>query len=374
MLSICFYDHIDWDYDVSTPLLRPLGGSQSALCYVAVELARRGHSVVLFNRGRAQRVISGVECVFNDDRPPGDYFRENQFDVVVVLNGPAVMSSLRFDLPARTMLALWTQHAFDQPWMAPLARRNIRKNWDRIICVSDWHRQTMTEAFRLEPERVEVQRNAIGPSFERLFIDRVELAAAKKGEVRLAYSSTPGRGLDLLLDIFPRLGEACSLDVYSSMRVYQVDETHDGFRPLYEQARRSANVSYIGSLGQSELAARFRRTSILSYPNTYAETSCITVMEALAAGLAVVTSDLGALPETAMGFAELIPFGTDTKQDFGERYLERLRSAVQRFSESREAVSERLFDQVKRVNTECTWRVRAAEWERMLMRWKTEAG
>ena len=49
-MKIGFFDTIGWDYDIETPYRQPLGGSQSALCYLAVALAATGHEVWLYNK------------------------------------------------------------------------------------------------------------------------------------------------------------------------------------------------------------------------------------------------------------------------------------------------------------------------------------
>ena len=45
--SVVFLDVHPWDYHAGTPWLRPLGGTQSAACYLASALAARGHRVAL---------------------------------------------------------------------------------------------------------------------------------------------------------------------------------------------------------------------------------------------------------------------------------------------------------------------------------------
>src|SRR5580704_5768732 len=85
-MKLAFIDKMNWDYDAETPCQRPLGGSQSALCYLTVALAARGHSVVLYTGTASPRVYQGVQC--------GSYqtlTREalTNCDAVIVSNGPA---------------------------------------------------------------------------------------------------------------------------------------------------------------------------------------------------------------------------------------------------------------------------------------------
>jgi hypothetical protein len=53
-----------------------------------------------------------------------------------------------------------------------------------------------------------------------------------------------------------------------------------------------------GRVSQPELHAAMGRARVWSYPTAFPETSCIGAMEARAAGLALVTSDVAALSET----------------------------------------------------------------------------
>jgi hypothetical protein len=275
MLSLCFVDTIDWDYNVDTPTQRPLGGSQSALCYLAIELAKLGHAVTLLSRTSNPGVVCGVTC-FNYKVADRTFFTQAQFDAVVVLNGPAELSSLRWTLPSSTMLLMWTQHAVNQPAMRGLSRRNNVKKWNHIICVSDWQRQTVINTFHVETNRVSVLRNAIAPAFQNLFCSRDALLATKASSLRLAYTSTPFRGLDVLLQVFPEIHSEwreVTLEIYSSMAVYQEGPGTDRFQSLYATAKAIPGVKYVGSLPQPDLAAALSKAHVLSYPNTFAETS-----------------------------------------------------------------------------------------------------
>lgn len=371
-LSIAFADFGALPYDVSTPAVRPMGGSESGLCYLAVELAKRGHRVVLLNNAPARGVISGVEMLPRASIAD-DYLRTAGHDALVVLNGPAEASVLRHELPSETTLAMWTQHDCDIDAIADLGRPEVRDGWHKIVCVSDWHRRRYLDVFKAHPDRIEVRRNAIGPFFESLFADLGDLQRRKAGARRLAYTSTPFRGLDVLVDVFPGLVGDCRLEIYSSMAVYNLAQDDARFAALYERARRTPRVAYVGAIPQPDLARAMAQVSILSYPSTYPETSCIAVLEALAAGALVVTSDLGALPETTMALGELVPnhqaVGLD---EFRGQYLARLQATLTAAATDPRGFDERLYGQTKIVNSGHTWRVRAAEWEAMIGRWRAE--
>ena len=90
------------------------------------------------------------------------------------------------------------------------------------------------------------------------------------------------------------------------MKLYLAD---DGpYEHLYERARSMPGVIYHGIAPNNELRAALRSMHFLVYPCTFAETACLTVMEAMAAGCRVIVPSLGALPETTGGYARIYPW------------------------------------------------------------------
>ena len=364
-MRLLFVDPSSLSYTVETPKERPLGGSQSALCYLLRSLQRKGQEVFLANNCHEISIIAGIPHLPLSALSKGN-LAFIQPNVCIVLNSAFSIQDLRTILPPSTSLVLWTQHHVDQPAVQNLSDPRIVSLIDRIVFVSEWQQQQYLTQFKLAPHLLVVLRNAVSPYFEHLFSPEEAILQAKLPRIRLAYTSTPFRGLEQLLQIYPRVYQRYSnleLDVYSSMSVYQVSPAEDQWQGLYEKFKELSGVNYHGSCSQATLAKALKKTAILSYPNTFAETSCISALEAMASGCFIVTSALGALPETTAGFAELVEFTTDWPT-YQARYEQALARVIEQFSypENHLKLESHLRTQVNYIHDHYTWQRRADEW------------
>jgi len=370
-MKIAFVDTIGWDYTPETPYLRPIGGMQSAACYLAEALTAAGNDVFYLCHTTTPGTFRGVKCL-----PCGavgaQQLREMAVDALVLIQLSERGAQLRELLPKTTRLILWTQHAADQPQAQLLRDPKVRDTFDAVALVSDWQRREFERHFGLDPARTAVLRNAVAPCFENLLAQDEPILSAKSQPPVLVYTSTPFRGLRLLPEIFPRIRArvpGARLEIYSSMKVYHAADAEDQqqFGPLYDRLKQMEGVEYVGSLPQPQLAQRLRRASMLAYPNIFPETSCISVLEAMAAGCHVVTTQLAALPETTAGFAELISTAQSEDSYIAEFAERAIRILSQLASPSRQAASVHLRAQVDHVCGKCTWKMRAQQWTDWLM-------
>jgi len=189
--------------------------------------------------------------------------------------------------------------AFDPEWIAPHPLLRA------VVFVSEWQRR-VNAAELPQGVATHVIGNAISPFALELAQD--ENLMARKKPYRAVYAGDPARGLIPLLEIWPRLHAAdprLTLEIYS-------DKVLHGARPDIAasfQAHLSAlpGLAHVGKVGQAQLAAAMAGATWHLSPNPYPETSCITLLEALALGCTSVVTARAALPESAHGFATLVP-------------------------------------------------------------------
>jgi glycosyltransferase involved in cell wall biosynthesis len=366
-MRIAFLDPSGWQYSVDTPYERPFGGSQSAICYLAVELARLGQRITIFNANASPTQTYGVELRNISEAQSTGYL--NSFDAVVVVNA-AIGRLLQRDVNVNVPLVFWNQHSHDQPAVQELSRLFERKSWTGFAFVSEWQLGNFERTYRIPREKSRVMRNAVSPAFAHHAVAPPWFSTDRPPT--LFYSSTPFRGLDVLLQAFPTIRAAvpgARLRVFSSMAVYQVRPEDDKFRELYQRARQVEGVEYIGSVGQARLAQEIAGAAALAYPSTFAETSCMTALEAMAVGAAVFTTRLGALPETTNGLASMIEWRAD-KSQLAKNFATMAIVALRDMQRNPVAASTHREARIKFVNDNYTWPARAKEW----IEWLSQLG
>jgi glycosyltransferase involved in cell wall biosynthesis len=303
------------------------------MCYLAEELAKRKHEVVLFTLYKKESYSRGVRCypISKDSRNI-----VSTLDVLVVQNSAAFGPDLKAQLNDKTKIILWTQHAHDQPAVKCLNEKKYCDVYDAVVVISEWQKDCYQKTFPIKSSKYSILRNAISPKFENLFLGQKNILDVKTIPPVLTYTSTPFRGLDILIKLFPIIKvnfPGIKLKIFSSMKVYQATNKEDKekFGHLYKLCNATPGIKYVGSIAQTKLAKELHDTLILAYPNSYAETSCISVMEAMAAGCIVITSNLGALPETTAGFAKLVKVDGDWEK-YMQRYFKSINEFLQEFN------------------------------------------
>jgi len=198
----------------------------------------------------------------------------------------------------------WNQLSYDQNAIEFLKDHENVEKIDRIVFVSHWQAEQFRQRFGIPGYKTAVIKNGC------IGVDK--RVPGKRDKVRLCYTSTPWRGLDVLVQAWKLLDpQDCELHVFSSTKIYGKDfaiSAAGNYEDLFDECRKTPGIVYRGFSTNESLRSELHTFDIMAYPNTFEETSCIAVIEALSAGLRVITSNLGALPETTEGWARIYPY------------------------------------------------------------------
>jgi glycosyltransferase involved in cell wall biosynthesis len=343
-------------FTAETPQHEPLGGTESATAWLARQLAGCGHDITLLTwlPPGTPEYLAGVR---HADLAPGspDIFAGADFDAVIAAGMPGAAEALAVAAP-RALQVGWMHLLPGQPDMASLPQMSAFM--DCAVFVS----QTQRAAAQFSCPS-QVIGNGIAPGFENMFESAADLAAAKKD--RAVYTSIPDRGLDVLAEAFALARIRTKLDVYSGMRLYQKDDGE--LASLYARIDAMPRCRHHDAVSQGELPAALRSAAFLAYPGTLPESWCNVAVEALAAGMKVVGTAIGALPESTRGYADLLPVpaGTD-RTGLAALYAPFLERSVADYLARPGPWAEERFAQSQAISRDCSWAARAKEWENFL--------
>ena len=347
-----------WEAWGPASLKTGIGGSELAAIHVATGLARLGHDVEVIGQVIPE-VWQGAR--FADFRDYVDVGAKRiECDVFI---SSRHLAALRLLQPKARLLVLWMHdiHVGPDP-------HGFLGEYDIILNLSKWAKETAMRYYPGVPgERFITTRNGIDT---KLFTGPI----VKEG-CKVVYSSSPDRGLDKLLDWWPKIREMqpdaelhvyYGFDTWERMAVAHRDQIAklqiQIFRTRLSNMADQGVVSH-GRVGQEELVSAWMDASLWLYPTSFQETSCITAMEAQAAMAWPITSRLAALQETVRHGILIEP--PTARAGYREEFLGYIRSFLEMDMAHR---ADRTSDGRMWAMRELDWMGVAEQWEGLFLR------
>ena len=287
-----------WDTSWNPDVLKGKGfggGSETAVVEMSSRLAALGHLVRVYTSCGEGGTFDGVAW-----KPSAELRADTPCDVLIAWRRADLLG-----MGAARVRVLWLHDT-----VAHGASAENMRLADLILTLSTWHRNHIAGQYKdwVPAERVVQTRTAIS-RIERF----ASAGASKRDPHRAAWTSSPDRGLDLLLDLWPAIRSRvpdATLHVYYGFEGWK---RHAEMRGADDKAKALAlerrlnetapqGVVNHDRVTPDELAADLLHSGVWLYPNiVFPEIFCVACAEAQAAGLEVVTTNYAALDETVLG-------------------------------------------------------------------------
>jgi len=199
-------------------------------------------------------------------------------------------------LDEKKIRILWLHDLPEDPASERLSDPQYRKQFHHIIFVSNWQYSRYQQALGI-PYTVNSGVIEVGVAPGRV-------VEKPKTPIRIVYSSTPQRGLNILYPAFERLAQNdrdIHLDVFSSFKLYGWPDKDKSFEKLFDLCRNHPQITYHGFVPNETLRESLETAHIWALPSIWLETSCRAMVEAMTARLLCIHPNFGALSDTAGG-------------------------------------------------------------------------
>lgn len=292
-----------------------IGGSEVWQVSVARELSELGYRVISFNDLPEPEMWEGDIKWLHYTKYP-QWCEQNYADYAILSR---TTDPLKFPLRAGKVFVM-----VHDIWLLSPREQLFLEKVNKFCVLSKWHWDFFKNHHKI-PDDSKLSLTANGIDFSR-YDQEVE-----RHPYRLWYSSSPDRGLDTLLYLFPFIKEQIpelELHIHYGFnnweKAIKVRNNESDRRRMKEIKKRmqQPGVHYRGRVSQSELAKTELSSSLWAYPTDFEEVFCITAVEAQRARVPVIASNYAAL-QTIVGDSGIL-IGNGTKgQSYTKEYREK---------------------------------------------------
>lgn len=290
--SIAFYCGLSLEpWDGTATKTKGIGGSETAVIELAKQFAANGWKAVVYNWCDAPPEGMEIDGVLYKNYWQIDH--RDTFDVLVLWRTPGFLD---IDWKARKLIVDMHDVSNPNEW-TPKRLEKV----DHVFVKSEYHKS-------LYPTVPEKKFVVVGNGID---LRRFE-GQATKNPNRFVYTSTPNRGLEHVLDVWPEIKKEipdAELHVYYGWTSFY--ESHkrepvmmEWMRSMQAKMEQPGIVNH-GRVSQTELARDLMASSLWLYPTEFPEIHCITALEMQAAGVYPITTGFAALAETQQSGVKL---------------------------------------------------------------------
>lgn len=193
---------------------------------------------------------------------------------------------------------------------------NSRERFHKIIFCGHWQYNQYLTSYNLPI----TDKFAVIDTPIEIFKD---LQPKPTDKINLIYTSTPQRGLALLVPVFVKLAEKypnIHLDVFSSFKIYGWDEADKQFEELYETCRQHPQITYHGFADNKTVRETLKSAHIFAYPSIWPECNSQSLIEAMSAGCLCVHPNFAGLSDTSGGLTAQYQWLQDPNQHANKFY------------------------------------------------------
>ena len=271
-----------WDAD---SIYNGIPGSEEAVIYMAKELAALGNRVIIY--GDPPPNSFHTHPLANPRYVDAKSSNDERLDIAIAWSLPL---SAVFELKSiASKVYLWPHGFIDRFTMDQI------NQFDGVLWLSEWQRDHISAQIPEMKRFTEVFGNGI-------VTETFPEIRPRENPYSCIYGSNYGRGLDLLLDIWPTIKDQypqATLDIYYGWQSW------GSLSPEKEKNLRAKipelyplDVREHGRVSHYELNYAYNRASLWVYPSYECETFCITALRAQYAGAIPVVFRWAALNET----------------------------------------------------------------------------